>query len=142
MKSYSLDLRMKVLDAFDRGMDTAEIAKAFGVSTAWARRVRQRRREHGEVAPRPRVGAHPHKIDRDVLRQLVNNKPDATLAELRAQLNLDCSLSAVWRALRDLNLSYKKRPSTQQNSTDPMSFNAAPSGSCGVRVSIRPNSFS
>ena len=136
MRAYSQDLRMKVLDAFDRGIETAEIAKAFGVSTAWARRVRQRRREHGEVAPRAPVGSHPFKIDREVLRQLVNDKPDATLAELRARLGVDCALSAVWNALRDLNLSYKKRPSTPPNNTDPMLFNAAPSGSCGERASI------
>lgn len=142
MKAYSQDLRMKVLDAFDRGVETAEIAKAFGVSTAWARRVRQRRREHGEVAPRAPVGAHPFKIDREVLRQLVNDKPDATLAELRTHLGVECALSAVWNALRDLNLSYKKRLSTPQSNTDQTSCNAAPSGSCGERASIRRSSSS
>ena len=56
MRAYSQDLRLKVLGAYDRGMDTRAIAEAFDVSPAWVRRVRQRRREHGETAPRPPIG--------------------------------------------------------------------------------------
>lgn len=50
---YSQDLRDRVLAAYDRGMPTKEIAIAFDVSPAWARRLKQRRRETGETAPRP-----------------------------------------------------------------------------------------
>jgi transposase len=137
MRAYSQDLRSKVLAAYDRGMRTAQIASVFGVSPAWARRVRQRRREHGELSPRSSVGKHPRKIDRDALRELVGRRPDATLAELRAGLGVACAISAVWNALRDLKLSYKKRPSTQRSRIAPMSLHVAPSGSCGVPGSCR-----
>ncbi len=109
MVSYSMDLRAKVLGAYDRGMTTKGIVEAFGVSTAWVRRVRQRRRDHGELGPRPRVGTHPLKIDRTRQGELVQAQPDATLTELRERLGIQCSLSAVWNALRDLGLSYTKR---------------------------------
>lgn len=137
MRSYSQDLRLKVLGAYDRGMTTNAIAEAFGVSTAWVRRVRQRRREHGELSPRPRVGPRRYKIDRTRLGELVRAQPDATLAELREGLGVECALSAVWNAVRDLGLSYKKRPSTPRSRTGRTSRSDGPSGSSGVPASTR-----
>jgi transposase len=32
MRAYSEDLRVKVLDAVDRGMPRAEVARVFGIS--------------------------------------------------------------------------------------------------------------
>ena len=132
MESYSIDLRAKVLAAYDRGMKTQEIAETFSVSKAWARRVKQRRRENGELAPRPRVGKHPVKIDRGRLGALVREQPDATLAELRDRLGIECSISAIWSALRGLGLSFKKRRSTPRNKIARTSRSSARSGSSGV----------
>ncbi len=137
MESYSIDLRAKVLAAYDRGKQTKEIAEIFGVSRAWARRVRQRRRDHGELAPRPRVGKHHIKVDRARLAELVREQPDATLAELRDRLGVECSISAVWNALRQLGLSFKKSPSTPRSRTVPTSRRNAPRGSSGVSASNR-----
>ena len=136
MVSYSMDLRAKVLGAYDRGMTTNAIAEAFGVSTAWARRVRQRRRDHGELGPRPRVGPRKYKIDRTRLGELVRQQPDATLAELRERLGVECAISAVWNALRDLGLSYKKRPSTPRSRIVRTSRRGGSSGSSGRSASI------
>lgn len=86
--SYSQDLRDRVLAAYDHGMKTSEIARVFQVSPAWARRVKQRRREHGETTPRPRGGATYIKIDRTRLAELVEQQPDATLEELRERLGV------------------------------------------------------
>ena len=61
MRAYSVDLRQRVLAACDGGMTTAEAAEAFSVSTAWVRRVKQRYREAGEVAPRRPVRPGPRK---------------------------------------------------------------------------------
>jgi transposase len=134
MESYSIDLRAKVLAAYDRGERTKEIAEMFGVSRAWARRVKQRRREHGELAPRPRIGKHHVKVDRARLAELVQQQPDATLAELRDRLGVECSISAVWNALRELGLSFKKRRSTRPSRIVRTSPNNVPSGSSGVQV--------
>jgi transposase len=135
MEAYSIDLRGKVLAAYDRGMKTKEIAKAFAVSASWARRVKQRRRQHGELAPRPRIGKHHIKIDRARLAELVREQPDATLAELRDKLAIACSLSAIWAAINQLGLSFKKRRSTPRNRTAPTWPSRGPNGSCGGRGS-------
>ena len=114
---YSQDLRDRVLAAGDRGMKTKQIAQLFEVSPAWVRRLRQRRRETGETAPRPMGGATVIKIDRVLLAELVRQQPDATLEELRQRLGVGCALSAVSMALKALGLSFKKRRCTRPSRT-------------------------
>src|SRR5215213_7918218 len=56
MKAYSKDLRLKVLDALDRGMDRKEVARIFGVSLPSVKRWLKMRRESGDVEARPIPG--------------------------------------------------------------------------------------
>ena len=127
--SYSRDLRDRVLGACDRGMRTQQVAEVFDVSPAWVRRLKQRRRETGETAPRPSGGARGRKIDLTRLAALVNEQPDATAKELRERLNIRCAESAIYMALKKLGLSFKKRRSTPRNRTGRMLRIAVPPGS-------------
>ena len=52
MAAYSMDLRQRVLRAWDRGMDAESVAAKYEVSRAWVHRLVQRRRETGSIAPR------------------------------------------------------------------------------------------
>ena len=115
--AYAQDLRDRVLAAYDRGMKTKQIAELFEVSSSWARRVKQRRRETGETAPRPRGGATVIKINLDRLGWLVKQRPDATIKELHALLGVDCVESAVCMALKRLGLSFKKKRSMRRSKT-------------------------
>ncbi len=126
---YSQDLRDRVIAACDRAMKTKQIADIFGVSTSWVRRVKQRRREHGEVAPRPPEPAVRYaKIDRVRLCELVETYPDATLVELRSMLGVQCAESAIWRALDKMGYTFKKRQSMPQSRIDRMSPKGVPRG--------------
>lgn len=134
--SYSDDLRDRVLAAYDRGMKTKAIADIFQVSPAWARRVKQTRRESGRTRPLKVGGRRPSKVDGPRLAELVARQPDATLKELRERLGVTCSLSAVHNALRRLRLSFKKSRSTRPSRTARTSPSVAPNGSSGVPASI------
>ncbi len=125
---YSQDLRDRVLAAYDRGMPTKKIAETFSVSPAWARMIKQRRRETGETTPRPMGGATVIKIDRARLAELVREQPDATLKELRDRLGVQCAESAICMALKKLGLSFKKRRSTRPSRTAPMSRSGGRTG--------------
>ena len=60
MDSYSMDLRKRVLADCDAGRSTRQVAMKYRVSESWVRRLKQRRRESGEIAPRsPRNKVHP-----------------------------------------------------------------------------------
>lgn len=119
--AYSQDLRDRVLAARDKGLKTKEVARLFVVSASWVRRLMQRRRECGETAPRPRGGATVVKIDPERLRELVRQKPDATIKELHQSLGAPCAESGVGAALKRLRLSLKKRRSTRRSRTARMS---------------------
>jgi transposase len=115
--AYPQALRDRVLAACDRGMKTKEVAVLFAVSKSWVRRIKQRRREHGETTPRPCGGATVVKIDLDRLARLVKQHRDATIRELHARLGADCVASAVGVALKRLGLTLKKRQSMRRSKT-------------------------
>jgi transposase len=56
MKAYSKDLRLKALDAVDRGTPPKEVARFFGISLPSIKRWLKRRRETGDVEPSPIPG--------------------------------------------------------------------------------------
>lgn len=134
---YSQDLRARVLAAADRGMTTLQIARIFCVCPAWVRRVKQRRREFGELTPRKLGNPGVRKVDRDRLAQLVREDPDATLAELRERIGVRCSLSTIWLALKQAGFSFKKRSFTRRSRSGRMWSNAARTGVSGPRTSTR-----
>jgi transposase len=138
MKAYSMDLRQRVIGACDRGEPTQRVAATFGVSPAWVRRLKQHRRERGDILPRTGGGSRGRKIDRDRLAQLVAEQPDATLVELRDRLNIDVTPWAICKALRELKLSYKKSRSTRPSRTARTSPKPAAPGVRGNWVWIRP----
>lgn len=120
MQPYSMDLRQRVIDDCDAGLPTKQVAEKYQVSRAWVRRLKQQRRQRGDI--KPRSGGHrPRQIDRERLANLVAQQPDATLEELRERLGLTCSLSAICMALQDLKLTFKKSLCTPPNRTGPMS---------------------
>ena len=113
MGAYSMDLRRRVLKDCDAGLRTKAVAQKFSVSESWVRRLKQRRRETGEVAPRPpknhRVAFRNRYADQ--LRAAVADDPNRTLEELRAHLGVRVSIATLWQALSDLKISWKRSPS-------------------------------
>ena len=116
-RAYSVDLRARVLAAAreDRATYPALAARfAVGESTVrlWVRQARTT----GQVTPKPHGGGTPLKVDAAgaaVLRDLVRERNDRTLAELQAgyreRAGIAVSVSAVWRACKRLDLRRKKK---------------------------------
>ena len=116
MQAYSLDLRERVVADRVAGQRTAEVARKYRVSPAWVRRLMQRYRESGQVAPKRRT-QYRASLLQPYLRQLeavIQAQPDATLAELRAALGVSVSLPTVWRAVGRLGLTLKKSPARRR----------------------------
>jgi hypothetical protein len=64
MAPYSIDLRKRVLRAWDAGMDADSVAAKYEVSRAWVHRLVQRRRETGSIAPRQQTKFSPARLGR------------------------------------------------------------------------------
>lgn len=110
MAPYSMDLRTRVLRDSDAGMPSKEVAVKYTVSRAWVDRVKQRRRERGEVSPRKQTKFRRRVLagheDRIVL--LITARPDATLVEIRDALRIPVGLSTLWREIDRLGFRVKK----------------------------------
>jgi transposase len=122
MEAYPTKVREQVLGAYEQGIKTKEIAKRFDVGPAWCRGVKQRLREHGlRGVIQQKHGRDPilDQARRDQLARLVSQKPDATLQELKAQLDVPVSISTIWRTLQDMKLTLKKSPSMHRSGTGP-----------------------
>ena len=123
MKPYSKDLRLKVLEAVDRGMPRREVAEVFGISVPTIKRWLKRRRETGQVDPKPNPGPPATKgvaLEEALPAQLRIN-PDFTLEEHRhlfeETYGISVSTSSISRAFERLGLPLKKRRSTLQSAT-------------------------
>lgn len=113
MKTLSLDIRKRILACYDGGKETREsVAKLFGVSPGMVKKLLQQRKNLGDIAPLHwRAGRKPvifmrHKIK---LLEILWNRPETTLKELRAALGLSCSLPTIHNALAKWGMTSKKR---------------------------------
>ena len=114
--AYSMDLRERVFKAWQASGDADAIAATFGVSRAWVHRLAQRHRETQSLAPRKQTVFRKRLLagKEERLQALVAAKPDATLAELRAQVPTTAALSTLWTELDRLGLTVKKNGTRQR----------------------------
>ena len=140
-KTLSLDLRERIVAAYDAGDCTREmVAARFRVSLGMVKKLLQQRRRIGELrAQHHRAGRKPRILaeHRLQLRQQLAQKPDLTLSELRAATGLDCTLPAIHYALAAMGLTFKKRHSGQPSRTGRTSGGPGSAGASGKAVSIR-----
>jgi transposase len=115
MKAYSMDLRKRVLVAYDSGKYSLKrVAEQFQVTTRWIQQLRQRRRLEGSIAAYPQNQGRKPAFEGDRLIQLsdfVKNHTDATLEEIKEHFagKVNCSIVTIHNTLRRLGWRYKKK---------------------------------
>ena len=116
--AYPMEFRKAVAAAYDASGSSIEVAEQFHCSEAWVRRLIQRRREDGTLAPRPLRPPDNRKIkekELSELSRLIEESPDMTLQELAHRLEQKVSIATVHRATKRLKLSLKKSRSTRRS---------------------------
>lgn len=111
--AYAMEFREAVARCYDEYGSSIEVADQFNCSESWVRRLIQRRRETGSLAPRPLKLPNNNKLDDDDLKRLqalIRKTPDMTLGELAEALDHKASVPTVWRATQALGLPLKKSP--------------------------------
>jgi len=114
MKPIAVEVRAQVLAACDANDGTRVVAVRFNVSESWVRRIKQQRRETGQVAPKL---TPPQKAKwKDWAAWLVAKvaaRSDIYLRELQAELKAErgeeVCLMTICKACSALELSRKKR---------------------------------
>ena len=99
MKAIPVAIRERILHLNGQGKSTTEIAASFGYCVAAVRRVRQHFKERGTLEPQT------HRCGRKTLLtpsrkarrlRLLEQRPEASLAELGAQLGRPASTIDLW----------------------------------------------
>ena len=114
MKSYSVDLRERIVGARARGESAAEVGRRFGVSKRSVERYWNLQQQNGSVAGKRRGGYRRSVLEGhdERLRRWIAKEPGLTLAQLgeriRRQLHMSLGTTALWHRLERLGLSYKK----------------------------------
>ncbi len=116
MKAYSLDLRQRVVAAYEQGQGSlAEVAEQFNVGQTFLKKMLRQKRETGSVAPLAHGGGRQPSLsekEHRLLRQKVKEQPDISLAELQEHLAskaVAVSLPTIHRSLRHSGLARKKK---------------------------------
>ncbi len=142
MQAYSKEFRRDVLSACGAGGGTKEVALPFCVSESWIRRIKQQRRETGQIAPKTtRKRWRKWMAWADWLKAAVAATPDAYLRELKARLKdergSDASEHLIGAACHALKLTRKKRRSSRPSKTERTWPRRVGSGGTSKRRSIR-----
>lgn len=114
MRTYSTDLRERIVAGRERGQSAAELAKLFKLSKRSVERYCKLQATTGSVQPKQRGGYRRSRLEKhdETLRRWIHEQADLTLAELQKRLarklKVQIGLTALWHRLEHLGLSYKK----------------------------------
>lgn len=125
MKAYSVDLREKVIDAYNaKEGSQRQLAKRFSVSLSFIQDLLKRYREDGTIAPREHGGGATAKLNDEqvaLVERLGEEDNDAILVELcerlEQQSGVRVSRATMGRLTQKLLLTRKKSHSMPVNET-------------------------
>lgn len=120
MRAIPIPIRKRILELYDQGKSTREIAQFSGFCIAAVRRVRQQFRERRRLEPRTSLCGRKTLLTEERkqrLRHLLTEQPDATLAELGAGLDRPFRTSTIDLWLRRLGWKYKKNAGRRRTRT-------------------------
>lgn len=117
MRAIPIPVRERIMQLYDRGKSTREIADVFGFCIAAVRRVRQQYKDRGTFKPQTQTCGRNTLLTekrKERLLQLLAERPDATLAELGASMDRTFGTSTIDLWLRQLGWTYKKNSVRQR----------------------------
>ena len=126
MKAYPIELRERVLSAYDSGQYSLnQISDQYQVTVRWIQKLRRQRDQEGDISPKPQNQGRKPAFSGDSLKALdefVLSNPDATLEEIKEHFlgKIDCSIVAIHNALKKLGWRYKKNRYMQVSKTGKM----------------------
>lgn len=117
MRSFSDDLRIRVIDVISGGLSTRKAAKRFGIGVSTAGAWHRRYLETGEMSARKQGKPPGSKLDdhKNFVLGLIKERADISLAEIVEALGservVSVCQSTVWYFLDKHGFSFKKNRS-------------------------------
>lgn len=121
MKSYSLDLRQKIIEVRQKEkLSIRKLAERFKVAKSFVQKILKQFQETGDVRAKKRGGSPPRKLNDEqvvTLVEIIDENNDATLEEigvlLEEKTNVKVSTTTIWNISKKLNYSFKKKQCMQ-----------------------------
>jgi transposase len=111
-----MDFRMSVARSHQECGSSRDVAEQYHCSESWVRRLMQVLRERGTLEPLSTARLVDQRTygaaDEKMIRKLIKDKPDVTLAEVVEAIGKPIHPGNVSRALARMNLPRKKSPRT------------------------------
>lgn len=123
MEAFSPSVRKRIIELYQSGLDTEDIAQILACSQSGVRRIRQGYRDEGRIEPKPHAGGHTPLLNeqekKKVLLEVVGQRPDAFLRELvdevEARAGVRVCRQTIGRWLSELGVTRKKSRCTPVN---------------------------
>lgn len=107
----AIQIRQKVLSALDRGESNLSIARRLEIGERTVRRIRERRDAglpNGPSKTGPKGYMKLTDADLALMRKQIAANPGITLVQLRDMLSIEVAESTVHRAIKKMNINFKK----------------------------------
>jgi len=114
MKSYSMDLRDRLVAGRESGQSAKELAKQFKVSKRSVERYWKLQQETGSAEPKQRGGYRRSRLEGhdETMSGWIEEQNDLTLVQiqerLQRELQIRLGITAIWQRLQQLGVSFKK----------------------------------
>lgn len=112
--AYSIDLRDKALGYYAQCNNMSQVATAYNISRNTLYQWLRLKEQTGSLKHQVK-GQNATRIDKQKLVQYIEQHPDAYLHEI-AQ-HFDCTISAIFYALKKLGITRKQRPPLTKSKT-------------------------
>ena len=123
-KPYSQDLRVRVVEAVERGASRREVAELYEISPSVVVIWMQRWSATGSIEAKPSGGSvSPLDKHAEFLLQLIVEQPDMTLDEIVAAMSrvgIGGSRTALWRFYERHGITFKKKLCMPPSRSAPM----------------------
>lgn len=130
MKATSESTRNNIIEAKQRGEKRETIARWLSISISTVDVVWKRYKETGSYLAIPYMGRK-SKISKEQeleIMEAIRETPDITLDELIEKLSIPLTISGLWRMLKRMGYSYKKKHYILKHKIVPMCKKAVKNG--------------
>jgi transposase len=106
MKSYSIDLREKVIEFITQGNTQKAAAEVFNLNKSTVNRWWIRHEKEGHIRPRKNLGKKPT-VTEEAFKIYIAKNPNFTTEEMGRHFNISSPGAFYW--LKKFGFSYKKK---------------------------------
>jgi putative transposase len=117
-----IEVRKKIIEAYENEISINEICRVMQVKQRAVYRLLEQKRETGSIEPQTHTRGRKPSLTAEHIAsicELLSTKSDATLQEIKEELELPAKITTIHNAIHKLGFRYKKKQYMPANAIDP-----------------------